>query len=88
MMMYRASLTEKYTGEAAGGVSIAPVLESSALDEYGGSWSVIIHNEDGDECSFSFLSSDAPRVLREGDGFTLREGERLVAKGVITGVND
>ena len=87
MIMYKARLTERFDREAAQeGVSIAPILESAALDEYGSSWSVLIHDEGGDECSFSFLAVDAPRVLAAGDEFTLREGGCVVARGTIVEV--
>ena len=61
----------------------APIIESAALDEYDGSWSVIVNPGNEGHIFFSFLAADAPRVLKEGDIFILRVGRLITAEGVV-----
>ena len=83
MIFYRARVTGKYEKDMPEGVQFAPIIESAALDEYDGSWSVIVHPGNEGHITFSFLAADAPRVLKEGDAFILREGRLITAEGIV-----
>lgn len=88
MMIYRARVKGKYEKELSEDVKFAPIIESAALDEYDGSWSVVLNPDNKGYITFSFLSADAPQVLKEGDVFTLREGRIVTAEGVVEDVLD
>ena len=83
MILYRARVTGKYEKDLSEDVIFAPIIESAALDEYDGSWSVIVNPGNEGHIFFSFLAADAPRVLKEGDIFILRVGRLITAEGVV-----